>query len=308
VVATLAGEATPRLGLLVDYINDVKRSAQLGLPIFRLGGSAGYLWSASADDSGRGHLRFLIIDASVLAPGKASKPAPSAAPAPAAAAPAPAAAIEAEKPTGSLPPVANVATRPVTNVATKTAKLQIERVLAEPAKERSAVPKIAAPAVVAPDKDKPRVAALASEASDQRGYSISGRPSEAETPAVDAKEKSWSLGERIMFALAALAVLALALAMRLQRKDLAQRQLRAAGLKADLRARLGRTEVRDAPRHTDDGLAPAGAMAPAVPTVFGTLKAYISMACFLTVAASIYLASQSPAAIKHFIAHLTTPK
>jgi hypothetical protein len=49
-------------------------------------------------------------------------------------------------------------------------------------------------------------------------------------------------------------------------------------------------------------------MAPAVSTVFGTLKAYISMACFLTVAASIYLASQSPAAIKHFIAHLTTPK
>jgi hypothetical protein len=293
VVATLAGEAMPRLGLLVDYINDVKRSAQLGLPIFRLGGSAGYLWSASADDSGRGHLRFLIIDASVLAPGKASKPAPSAAPAPAVAAPAPAAAIETEKPTGSLPPVANVATRPVTNVATKTAKLQIERAPAEPAKERSAVPKIAVPAVIAPDKDKARIAAVRLE---------------EETPAVDAKEKSWSLGERIMFALAALAVLALALAMRLQRKDLAQRQLRAAGLKADLRARLGRTEVRDAPRHTDDGLAPAGAMAPAVPTVFGTLKAYISTACFLTVAASIYLASQSPAAIKHFIAHLTTPK
>jgi hypothetical protein len=285
VVATLAGEATPRLGLLVDYINDVKRSAQLGLPIFRLGGSAGYLWSASADDSGRGHLRFLIIDASVLAPGKASKPAPSAAPAPAAAASAPAAAVEAEKPTGSLPPVVNL--------AGKAAKLQIERAPTEPPKARSAVPKIAAPAVIAPDKDKTRIAV---------------RSSEAETPAVDAREKSWSLGERLMFALAALAVLALVLAMRLQRKDLAQRQQRAAGLKADLRARLGRTEVRDAPRHPDDVLAPAGAMAPAVPTVFGTLKGYISAAFFFTIAVSIYLGSQSPAAIRHFIAHLSHPR
>jgi hypothetical protein len=299
VVATLAGEATPRLGLLVDYINDVKRSAQLGLPIFRLGGSAGYLWSASADDSGRGHLRFLIVDASVLAPGKASKPAPSAAPAPAAAAPAPAAAVEAEKPTGSLPPVVNL--------AGKAAKLQIERAPAEPAKQRSAVPKIVAPAVIAPDKDKTRIAAPASEASGQRGYAISARPSEAETPIVDAKEKSWSLGERIMFGLATLAVLALVLAMLLQRKDLAQRQLRAAGLRADLRARLGRTEVREAPRHMDDGLAPAGAMAPAVPTVFGTLKGHISAAFFLTIAVSIYLVSQSPAAIKHFIARLSHP-
>jgi uncharacterized membrane protein len=103
-------------------------------------------------------------------------------------------------------------------------------------------------------------------------------------------------------------VLALVLAMRLQRKDLAQRQQRAAGLKADLRARLGRTEVRDAPRPADDLLAPAGAMAPAVPTVFGTLKGYVSAACFLTIAVSIYLASQSPAAIKQFIAHLGHPR
>ena len=315
VVETLAGESTPRLGLLVDYLNDIKRSAQLRLPIFRLGGGAGYLWSASSDDDGRGHLRFLIIDASILAPGKASKPVASAPPAPAAA-PAP----EAEKPTGSLPPVANVATRPVANVATKTAKLPIERAPADPPKERSAVPKVAAlaseasgqrgnsisargghspesgssaraaTAVVAPDKDKARLAAL---------------PSEAKVPTVDATEKSWSVGERIMFGLAALAVLALVLAMRLQRRDLQQRQLRAAGLKADLRARLGRTELRDVPGHADDALVPAGATAAAVPTVFGTLRAYVSAAIFLTIAISIYLGSQNPGAIKHFIAHLS---
>jgi hypothetical protein len=298
VVETLAGEATPRLGLLVDYLNDIKRSAQLRLPIFRLGGSAGYLWSASSDDGGRGHLRFLIIDASILAPGKASKPAP---PAP----PAPAAAVEAEKPTGSLPPAANVATRPVANVATKTAKLQIERAPAAPPKEQSAMPKVAAPAAIAPEKDKGRIAALASEASGQRGHSTSALRSEAEAPTVDAKEKSWSLGERIMFGLAALAVLALVLAMRLQRRDLEQRQQRAAGMKADLRARLGRTELRDVPPHAADALPPDGATAPAIPTVFGTLRAYVSVAFFLTIAVSIYLGSQNPAAIKHFIAHLS---
>src|SRR5262249_47158535 len=214
---------------------------------------------------------------------KASKPAPSAPPAPAAA-------VEADKPTGSLPPVANVATRPVANVATKTAKLQIERAPAELPKEGSAVPK---------------VAALASEGSGQRGHSTSALRSEAEAPTVDTKEKSWSLGERIMFGLAALAVLALVLAMRLQRRDLEQRQQRAAGMKADLRARLGRTELRDVPRHADDALVPAGATAAAVPTVFGTLRAYVSAAIFLTIAISIYLGSQNPGAIKHFIAHLS---
>jgi hypothetical protein len=312
VVGTLAGEATPRLGLLVDYLNDVKRSAQLGLPIFRLGGGAGYLWSASSDDGGRGHLRFLIIDASILAPGKAAKPA-LAPPAPTAAP-----AAETEKPTGSLPPAANL--------ATKAVKLQIERAPAEPPKEQRIAPKVAAPAAVAPEKDKARLAALESEASSQRGHSISGRAghspeagssaraalqSEAETFTVDAKERSWSLGERLMFALAALAVLALVLAMRLQRRDLEQRQLRAAGRKADLRARLGRTEVRDVPRHAaealplDGALPPDGATAPAIPTAFGTLRTYVSAAFFLTIAVSIYLGSQNPGAIKHFIAHLS---
>src|SRR5262245_27708716 len=284
VVETLAGEATPRLGLLVDYLNDIKRSAQLRLPIFRLGGGAGYLWSASSDDGGRGHLRSLIIDASILAPGKVSKPAaPSALPAPAAA-PAP----EAEKPTGSLPPVANV--------ASKTAKLQIERAPAEPPKERSAVPKVAAPAAIAPEKDKGRGHSVSARAGHSPEPGSSARAelrSDVEAPAVDAKEKSWSGGERIMFGLAALAVLALVLAMRLQRRDLQQRQLRAAGLKADLRARLGRTELRDVPGHAADALAPAGAPAPVVPTVFGTLRAYVSAAIFLTIALSIYLGSQN---------------
>jgi len=37
------------------------QSLQLGLPVYRLGGGPGYLWSAS-NRGGRGHLRFLAID------------------------------------------------------------------------------------------------------------------------------------------------------------------------------------------------------------------------------------------------------
>jgi hypothetical protein len=38
----------------------------LDLPIYRLNGGAGYVWSASFDEKGTGHLRFLAVDASAL--------------------------------------------------------------------------------------------------------------------------------------------------------------------------------------------------------------------------------------------------
>jgi len=52
--------------LIADHLGDIDRSLRLGLPIYRLKGGPGYLWSASADDEGRGHLRFLAIDAPAL--------------------------------------------------------------------------------------------------------------------------------------------------------------------------------------------------------------------------------------------------
>ena len=55
----MAKEASAGDGLLVDYLGDLRRSAELGLPLFRLSGGAGYLWSATSDETGRGHLRFL---------------------------------------------------------------------------------------------------------------------------------------------------------------------------------------------------------------------------------------------------------
>jgi hypothetical protein len=60
--------------LLIDHLGDIKRSKRLGLPIYRLKGGPGFLWSAASDEDGRGHLRFLVFDAAALtAPAAAAK-------------------------------------------------------------------------------------------------------------------------------------------------------------------------------------------------------------------------------------------
>jgi hypothetical protein len=72
-LAALAADDVPRQSLLVDHLGDLRRSAELKLPVYRIGGGAGYLWSASMSASGRGHLRFLTIDPAALTP-KAAAP------------------------------------------------------------------------------------------------------------------------------------------------------------------------------------------------------------------------------------------
>jgi hypothetical protein len=67
-ISVLASGQSPRKGLLIDYLGDLRRSAQLGLPIYSLHGGAGFVWSASAERSGRGHIRFLTVDASAFSP------------------------------------------------------------------------------------------------------------------------------------------------------------------------------------------------------------------------------------------------
>ena len=52
--------------VLIDHLGDVERSKRLGFPIYRLKGGPGFVWSAAADEDGRGHLRFLFFDAAVL--------------------------------------------------------------------------------------------------------------------------------------------------------------------------------------------------------------------------------------------------
>jgi TPR repeat protein len=67
-VTELAAGRNVRKGFMIDHIGDYERSAQLGLPIYRLRGGAGYVWAGSWDENGRGTLRFLAIDASAFTP------------------------------------------------------------------------------------------------------------------------------------------------------------------------------------------------------------------------------------------------
>jgi hypothetical protein len=65
-VAQLAQGRDIRAGLMVDFLGNFRRSAQLGLPIYRLAGGAGFVWAANWDQGGRGTLRFFAVDASTL--------------------------------------------------------------------------------------------------------------------------------------------------------------------------------------------------------------------------------------------------
>jgi hypothetical protein len=67
-VKLLAEGKSPKKGFLIDYLGNLTRSAQDGLPIYRLVGGAGLVWAGSFDARGRGTLRLVAIDASSLRP------------------------------------------------------------------------------------------------------------------------------------------------------------------------------------------------------------------------------------------------
>src|SRR6266487_6341241 len=67
-INTLAEGRSPKKGYLVDFIGNFARSAKEGLPIYRIGGGAGFLWVESSDQRGRGTLRFATIDPSAIHP------------------------------------------------------------------------------------------------------------------------------------------------------------------------------------------------------------------------------------------------
>jgi hypothetical protein len=72
-----------RPGILVSFLGDPERSAKAGVPVYRLAGSAGFLWAATFDQNGRGVLRYLAIDASKIESSRqvaANPPAPVPAP------------------------------------------------------------------------------------------------------------------------------------------------------------------------------------------------------------------------------------
>jgi len=64
-------------GYLIDFIGDFARSAKEGLPVYRLGGGAGFVWVASYDQKGRGTLRFSAVDASAISPPAVATAAPT---------------------------------------------------------------------------------------------------------------------------------------------------------------------------------------------------------------------------------------
>lgn len=60
----LAAGRSVRVGFMIDHIGNLRRSATLGLPVYRMRGGAGYVWAASWNGSGIGTLQFLTIDPS----------------------------------------------------------------------------------------------------------------------------------------------------------------------------------------------------------------------------------------------------
>ena len=75
-------------GLLVGVLGDPRASARLGLPVYSLGGGAGFIWSAVYNSSGKGVLRIIAVDPSAL--NSAPQPQPVVVPAPSPAPPNPA--------------------------------------------------------------------------------------------------------------------------------------------------------------------------------------------------------------------------
>src|SRR5262249_53922233 len=64
--AIQSGTVSPQ-SMLVDHLGNIRESLRLGLPVYRLKGGPGYLWSAASDHGGWGHLRFLTMDGPALA-------------------------------------------------------------------------------------------------------------------------------------------------------------------------------------------------------------------------------------------------
>ena len=62
----LANGINPKIGFIVDFLGDFKRSAQERLPIYVLSGGPGMIWNALFDENGKGILRISAIDASKL--------------------------------------------------------------------------------------------------------------------------------------------------------------------------------------------------------------------------------------------------
>src|SRR5262245_18908757 len=73
-IRQIASGKSPKLGFMIDFLSDFQRSAKMGLPVYRIGGGAGYVWAASFRPDGRGTLRSVAVDASKFSPPGSDQP------------------------------------------------------------------------------------------------------------------------------------------------------------------------------------------------------------------------------------------
>jgi hypothetical protein len=67
-------------GLLVGALGDLRASARLSVPVYGLGGGAGFIWSANYNSSGKGVLRITAVDPSAVSPAPPPQPVAAAPP------------------------------------------------------------------------------------------------------------------------------------------------------------------------------------------------------------------------------------
>ena len=72
-IKTLAGRKGLKKGLLIDFLGNFARSANAGLPIYRIAGGPGFVWAASLDRNARGVVRLAAVDLSTFVGGTAEQ-------------------------------------------------------------------------------------------------------------------------------------------------------------------------------------------------------------------------------------------
>jgi hypothetical protein len=129
---------------------------------------------------------------------------------------------------------------------------------------------------------------------------------ETDGAAAPASARRWSAADVTVAVLALLALASAYLARHIRRRQTSETTLHATA-RAQLRSRLGQGQALAREAGSRVGAAVAGVHGEASERLpfLHTLKSYVSAAGMLTIAVMIYLTSQSPAAIKTFIAHLS---
>ena len=61
-------------GLVIDFLANSQKSARESLPVFHMGGGAGYIWAAKFDDTGKGRLRIIAVNPGLLPASPAEQP------------------------------------------------------------------------------------------------------------------------------------------------------------------------------------------------------------------------------------------